>query len=170
MAAVSRRRNKAKVPIERRGGIVFRVDGERAHSRKIGDLQRAPQGIEQQPCPDAAALLVAMHGKTRQNHKRYRIARHSLGDAFRRVGVLHFAYHERIKSDHRLVAGAHISLRRPRLLRLQRVANKEAIKFRLAAGECFDLMRSMQLFYAQRVRHGSGSKTDGSRNSRSRRG
>ena len=56
------------------------------------------------------------------------------------------------------------------MLGLQRVANKEAIKFRLPAVEGLDLVRSLQLFHAHGVCHGSASKTEGSRNSRSRRG
>ena len=49
------------------------------------------------------------------------------------------------------------------------MANEKPIKIRLATGEFFDRMRSLQFFYVQKICHGSGSKTDGSRNSRSRR-
>jgi len=56
------------------------------------------------------------------------------------------------------------------LLRLQRMANEKPVKFRLATGESLDRMGSLQFFYVQRIGHFAGSKTDGSRNSRSRRG
>ena len=57
-----------------------------------------------------------------------------------------------------------------RLLCLQRMAGEKTVKLRLAAGEFFDRVSSLQFFYAQRVRHCLASKTDGSRNRRLRRG
>ena len=87
------------------------MDGERPHSRDVGNLQRSPQCIKKQSSADAATLPCAMHGETREDEKRYRKARHSLGDALRRVGVLHFAHDERIEADHGLVAHADIGLR-----------------------------------------------------------
>ena len=122
------------------------MDGERPCSRNIGNLQCAPQGVEKQPRTDAAALPCAMHGQTCEDEKRYRKARHSLGDALRRVGVFNFAHDERIEADHGLVVDADIGLRRSRLLRLEGMTNEKTIKLRLTAGKFFDRVCALQLF------------------------
>jgi hypothetical protein len=49
------------------------------------------------------------------------------------------------------------------------MANEKTIKFGLPTGKFFDSMRSIELLYAEGGGHGSASKTDGSRNSRSMR-
>lgn len=124
------------------------MDSKRAHADDIGDLQRARQRIEEQSRADAAASPFAMHGETRKNEKRYRMPRHSFDDALRRVGAADLARNDRVEPNDRLFAHADISLRRIRLLRLQRMTNEEAIESGMTAGEFFDRMSSPQFFYA----------------------
>ena len=49
--------------------------------------------------------------------------------------MLNFAGDQRMETDNRAVAHGNISLRRVRLLRLQRVPDQKAIKLRLPASE-----------------------------------
>ncbi len=158
------------MPVERRSGVVFRVNGQGAYADHIGNLQGAAQGIQKQPGPDPAALPIAMYGQARQDEKRYWITRHSFNNALGRVGMANFTRDNRVVPDHRLPAQADVGLRGVHLLRLQRMADKEAVKLGPATRERIDLMNPLQLLDAQWGRHDSASKTDGSRNSRSRRG
>ena len=43
------------------------MDSKSARSGDIGNLQRAAQGIEEQPGTQTPALPVAVHGEPRQN-------------------------------------------------------------------------------------------------------
>ncbi len=90
--------------VELRRRTVFRMNGERAHADNIGNLQCAPQSIQKQSGTNTTALPFAMHGKARQNKKRYRMTRHSLYDALRRVSVPHFTGYDCVVPDNRLVA------------------------------------------------------------------
>jgi len=87
------------------------MDGERAHPDNTGNLQCAPQGVQEQPGANAAALPFAMHGETRQNEKRYRMPWHAFDNALRRVNVPDFACDNRVEPDNRLVAYADVGLR-----------------------------------------------------------
>lgn len=158
------------MPVEGDSLIVLRMDGERSNAADVRSLQSPLQGIEKKSRPDALPLPIDMDRQARQHHQRYRVARHSFRDPLRRVGMPDFADHERVKTNNLAMSEAEIGERRARLLGLQRVSGQKPVKFRLPAGEFLDRMSSMQLFNAQRVRHGSGSKTEGSRNSRSSRG
>src|SRR5882724_310107 len=62
MPRIDRRRREAKVPVERDGAVVFGMNGECAHADHVGDLQRAPERIEQQPGTNAAALRLGVDG------------------------------------------------------------------------------------------------------------
>ena len=100
------------------------------------------------------------------------MARHALDDALGSLRVRNFAGDDGVVADNLAAAHGDISLRRVGLLGLQRVTDEEAIKFRLPAAEWLDVVRAMQFLDMKRMRHGSllGSNTEGSRNSRSRRG
>ncbi len=143
MSAIGGRRCESEAPVKRGGGIVFRMNGKRTHPDNIGNLQRAPQGVQKQAGPAATALPIAMDGQARQNEQRYRMTRHPLDNALRCVGAPNLACDNRVVSDNGLVAYTDIGLRRFRLLRLHRMANKESVKFRLAAGEFFNRVSSI---------------------------
>lgn len=87
------------------------MNGKRAYRYNIGNLQCAPQGIQEQPGTDAAALPFAMHGETRQNEKRYRMTRHAFYNALRRVSVPDFTCDNCVVPDDRPVAYADVGLR-----------------------------------------------------------
>src|ERR1700739_118972 len=98
------------------------------------------------------------------------MARHSLGDTRRGVGMLNLSGDERIKPDDFRAVEGNVSLRGIGLLRLQRMANEKAIKLRLTAGERLHGMLALELLGAETRLHGSAlSNTDGSRKSRSSR-
>ena len=143
MSAIGGRGHESEVPVKRCGGIVFRMNGKRTYPDHIGNLQRAPQGVQKQTCTDATALPVAMHGQARQNEQRYRMTRHPFDNALRCVGVPNFARDNRVVADNRLATYTDIGLRRARLLGLQGMTNEESVKFRLAAGKFFNGVSSI---------------------------
>ena len=151
---VSRRAFEAKMSIEVSGLVVFGVNQERPHSDKIGDLQGAAHGIEQQSRPEPPALHCSVNRQTRQHEDRDRIARHSFGDAWRRVDVLHLADDERVKSDDLRTVEGDVGLRGIGLLRLQRVAIEEAIQVNLSTDERLDGMFAPEFFDTERTGHG----------------
>ena len=152
------------MPVEFDGAVVLRVNGERAHAKHVGDLERAPERIEQQSGANAAPLRLGMNSKPREHQQRDRMARHTFHDAFGSGGVLNLARDDRVEADDLVATYSKVGLRRVSLLSLQRVAPEEAIELRLAAGEWLDCVSAMQLFDAKRRRHGSllGSNTEGS--------
>lgn len=80
------------------------MNGKSACSDDGGGLQGAPQSIQKQPCPNAAPLPFAMHGKPRQNEEGDRMPWHTFDDPHGRVGVAHFSGNNRVISNNRLVA------------------------------------------------------------------
>jgi len=158
------------VSVEFRRFIIFCMNCQRAHPDNIRNLHCTPQRVQEQAGTYPPPLPVAMHGQPRQDKKRYGMTGHAFDNALRRISVTDFPSHNRIVADNRLFAQADIGLRGIHLLGPERMTNEEPIKFRLAAGEILDLMSALQFFYSQWICHGLGSKTDGSRNSRSRRG
>lgn len=66
MPRVGRGRRESKVPIERDGPVVFRMNGECTNADHIGDLERAPERIKQQPGTNAAALHRCVDGEARE--------------------------------------------------------------------------------------------------------
>lgn len=172
MPRVGWRRREAEVPVERDGLVVLGMNGERAHADHVGDLERAPQRIEEQPRANAAALCLGMDGEAGEHQQRNRMAGHALDDALGSLRVLNLAGDDRVEADDLLAAHGDVGLRRIGLLGLQRVTREEAIKLRLSAGKLLDVVCPMQFFDMKRRRHGSllASNTEGSRNSRSRRG
>ncbi len=113
-----------------------------------------------------------MNSKVREHQERDRMAWHAFDDALSRLRVRSLARDDRIEAAYLAVGHGHVGLRRVGLLGLQRVTDEEAIQLRLPAGELLDGVSAMQFFDMKRTRHGSllGSSTEGSRNSRSRRG
>ena len=85
--------------IELRRTVVFRMNRECPHAGNVGDLQSAAHGIEQQSRPKAPALHCRVNRETRQHQKANRVTRHSVGNARRRVNMLHLSGDERVKSD-----------------------------------------------------------------------
>src|SRR5450756_555065 len=98
MPRVCRRRREAKVSIERDGPFVFGVNGECAHTNHIGDLERAPERIKQQPGTNAAALCVNVDSEAREHQQRNRVARHALDDALGSFRVLNLPGDDRIEA------------------------------------------------------------------------
>ena len=86
------------------------MDGERAYPDNIGNLQYAPQCIQEHPGTNAAAFPFVMHGETRQNEKRYRMMWHAFDKALRCVSAPDFTCDNCVKPDDRLVAYADVGL------------------------------------------------------------
>ncbi len=101
--AVGRRRHKAKMPIEPRRRIIFCMNGKRANSDNIGNLQGASQGIQRQAGPDAAPLPCAVHGKPRQHELRYGVTRHAFDNANGCVNMTNLTRYNRVEPNDRLV-------------------------------------------------------------------
>lgn len=87
------------------------MDGKRADTHYIGDLQCASQGIQEQPGSDSAALPFTMDGKTRQDQKGYGMARHSFYNPLRSIGVPDFTGDNCVKPDNRIAAQTDVGLR-----------------------------------------------------------
>src|ERR1700722_9388174 len=85
---------------------------------------------------------------------------------------MNLARDDLVEADNLAAGHRDIGLRRICLLGAQRMADEKAIELGLSAGELLDGVGAIDLFDMRRIRHGSvlGSKTDGSRNSRSSRG
>ena len=111
MPSVGRRGREAEVPVERNGLVVLGVNRERAHADHVRDLERAPEGIQQQSGTDTAALGVDMDGEAREHEERDRVAGHALDDARGRLRVLNLAGDDRVETDDLIAAHRDIGLR-----------------------------------------------------------
>ena len=65
----------------------------------------------QQPSSETTALPFTMHGEAREHEQWYRMARHTLDDTLRRIGMLDFTHDDRVEADDFRAAHAHIGLR-----------------------------------------------------------
>jgi hypothetical protein len=83
--------------------------------------------------------------------------------------MMHLARDNCVEADDFAAAKRQIGLWGIWLLGAERVPRKKAVEFGLTAGEGLNGVGSVQLFDAKQIRYGSllGSKTEGSRNSRS---
>lgn len=68
------------MPVERRCGLVFGMNGKRVHPNDISNLQGALQSIQKKAGTHTPPLPFTMHGKPCQNEERYRMARHGLSN------------------------------------------------------------------------------------------
>jgi hypothetical protein len=110
VSRVRRRGCKAEVPIERDGPIVLRVNGKRAHANHVGNLEGAPERIEQQSGTDAAALCLLVNSEAGQHEQRNRVTRHALHDPFGSIRVMNLARDDCVEADDFIVAYGDIGL------------------------------------------------------------
>ena len=86
------------------------MNGKRAHTNHVGDLERAPERVEEQAGADATPLRLGMHGEAREYQDRDWMARHAFDDALGGIRVMHLAGDDRIKADELATAYADIGL------------------------------------------------------------
>ena len=111
MPRVGRRRREAEVPVECCGPVVFGMNGECANADHVGDLECAPERVEQQPRTNATALRLAVHGEAREHEQRNWMAGHPLDHALGSLRVLNLAGNDRIEADYLAVAYGDVGLR-----------------------------------------------------------
>lgn len=98
------------MPIECRGPVILGMNRKGTHTDDVGDLESAPESVEQQPSPDAAALCLAVHSQARKHQQRNRMPRHTFADALRSLCVLNFARNDRVETDDLAAAHRNVSL------------------------------------------------------------
>jgi len=140
--------DKAKVAIERAGGFVLRMHGERANAGYVGDPQGAAQGVAQQTRANPLALPILVDREARQNQKRDRMTRHAFAEPRRSVRLLNVADDERIEARNPGAFERDIGLGGIRLLRLQGMTDQESIEVGLTACETVNRMHAAELLDA----------------------
>lgn len=106
MPRIGRRRRETEVPVERDGLLVFGMNRECAHADHVGDLEHAPECIEQQPGTQATPLRHGTDSQAGEHQKRERMAVHALDDALGSLCLLHLAGDDRVEADNSLSLAA----------------------------------------------------------------
>ncbi len=121
------------------------MNRKRAHADDVGDLERAAERVEEEPCAEAAALRLGVDGKAGEHQQGDRMARHAFDDTLGCLRMRDLAGDDGVEAQYFAAAHGDIGLRRIRLLGLQRVTDQKAIELWLAAGEWIYGVRALQL-------------------------
>jgi len=124
------------------------VNRKRSNAGDLRRLQRAQHGVLEQAAAEALALPGGCHGKPRQQHDGHGMMRQTLGQPFRRLGVLHLTHHQRVVAGDLFLRQGDVGLRRSGPLVLKRVPYQEAVERFPAAIERVDGVVAPQLFDA----------------------
>jgi len=92
-------RFESETSIEGTRPLVLGVDEKRPDTGDVGRLKGAEAGIPQQAPSDSFALMADIHGPTRQDHYRYRIAHLSLSDPLMCACIIDCACDQSVITD-----------------------------------------------------------------------